>query len=469
MNGLRLQIDPRTAYRAVLAAGLLAMLGANLPGHLSYDSVAQLYEGHFHLRETWGPALYAWILGLFDAVIPGTSLYVTVSGAILFASLASFSDLRGRTSWLAAIAAALVVLTPQLLVYQAIVWKDICFANTAVAGLVCVAHALRVWPNAVRRWLLLAAALVLLAVASQVRQNGIIVAFFGAIALVWVAGGGRWLRGLAWGAGFLVAVGLMGQVLTLASIPAKAPPDPGVKTGLGIVQNYDLMGAVTFDPSYRLSIMAKADPADAALIQERAHYAYSGRRVDYIDRDKTLTDAEWNVPPEATNRQWFDLILHHPMLYLRVRWEDFRWVFAPPVVDWCLPIYVGVDAPAEKMGPLNLAHRYSPADIQLANYSSWFLDTPVMSHVFYAALSLALAGLFAWRRQPADLVMIALQLSGVAFAASFFIISIACDYRYLYFTDLAALAGLIYAAVDPPWANRSSAAKSTDGSANARY
>jgi hypothetical protein len=34
--------------------------------------------------------------------------------------------------------------------------------------------------------------------------------------------------------------------------------------------------------------------------------------------------------------------------------------------------------------------------------------------------------------------------------SSFFIISIACDYRYLYFTDLAALAGLIYAAVDPP-------------------
>jgi len=129
MTGLRLQIDPRTAYRAVLAAGLLAMLGANLPGHLSYDSVAQLYEGHFHLRETWGPALYAWILGLFDAVIPGTALYVTVSGLILFLSLASFSELRGRTSWLAAIAAALVVLTPQLLVYQAIVWKDICFAN----------------------------------------------------------------------------------------------------------------------------------------------------------------------------------------------------------------------------------------------------------------------------------------------------------------------------------------------------
>jgi hypothetical protein len=61
-----------------------------------------------------------------------------------------------------------------------------------------------------------------------------------------------------------------------------------------------------------------------------------------------------------------------------------------------------------------------------------------------------MAGLFLWRRQPADIVLAALQLAGVAFGASFFIISIACDYRYLYFTDLAALAGLIYASVDPP-------------------
>ncbi|HZZ31403.1 MAG TPA: hypothetical protein VFE10_05355, partial [Phenylobacterium sp.] len=132
------------------------------------------------------------------------------------------------------------------------------------------------------------------------------------------------------------------------------------------------------------------------------------------------------------------------------RWEDFRWVFAPPVIDWCLPVYVGVDAPIEKMSPLRLQHRYEQSDVMLSNYASWFLDTPVMSHVFYFAVSLVLAGLFLWRRQDGDVPMAALQLAGMAFASSFFIISIACDYRYLYFGDLAALAGLLYAAVDPP-------------------
>ncbi len=450
MSGFRLQISPRTVFYGVLAAGLLAMLWENLPGHLSYDTVAQLYEGHFHIRETWGPALYAKILGLFDAVVPGTALYVIASGALFFGSLASFSALRGRTSWLAPAAAALVAFTPQVLIYQAIVWKDVAFANTAIAGMVFLAHAARSWSNPRWRWTLLAGALFFLAIASQVRQNGLIVGMLGALALGWVASCGRWRRGLVWAVGGFIAVAVTGQLLTVLSIPPHSPPEPGVKTGLGIVQNYDLVGAITFDPTYKLSIMAAADPADTAVIEKRGPLEYSGRRVDFIDRDTALNDAEWNVPGEVASRQWMDLVLKHPLLYLRVRWEDFRWVFAPPVIDWCLPIYVGVDAPDEKMRPLKLVHRYSDADAGLANYSTWFFDTPIYWHWFYAAISLVLAGLFLWRRQPADIVLAGLQLAGVAFSASFFIISIACDYRYLYFTDLAAIAGVIYAAVDPP-------------------
>src|ERR1700761_1729969 len=99
MLGLNTKISARAALRAVLAVGLLVMLGANLPGHMSYDSVAQLFEGHFHIRETWGPALYAWVLGFFDGFIPGTSLYVTVSAALFFGALAALADLRPRTSW----------------------------------------------------------------------------------------------------------------------------------------------------------------------------------------------------------------------------------------------------------------------------------------------------------------------------------------------------------------------------------
>ena len=46
--------------------------------------------------------------------------------------------------------------------------------------------------------------------------------------------------------------------------------------------------------------------------------------------------------------------------------------------------------------------------------------------------------------------MVAALLAGaLAFTASFFLISIACDYRYLYLLDLAALTGVLYLALDP--------------------
>jgi hypothetical protein len=99
---------------------------------------------------------------------------------------------------------------------------------------------------------------------------------------------------------------------------------------------------------------------------------------------------------------------------------------------------------------MRMQHRYVQSDVELTNYASWFLDSPAYSHLAYTLVSLVLAGLFLLRRQPADIAMAALQLAGVGFTASFFLISIACDYRYLYFSDLAALVGLVYAALDLP-------------------
>jgi predicted PurR-regulated permease PerM len=57
-------------------------------------------------------------------------------------------------------------------------------------------------------------------------------------------------------------------------------------------------------------------------------------------------------------------------------------------------------------------------------------------------------------------MMVGLIGAALGFTASFAVISLACDYRYLYFLDLAAVAALLYVALDPPfsrprrWARR---------------
>jgi hypothetical protein len=80
-----------------------------------------------------------------------------------------------------------------------------------------------------------------------------------------------------------------------------------------------------------------------------------------------------------------------------------------------------------------------------------FFGTPVLSHLSFAILSLAITVVLVLRGRPSDWVMAGLQAGALAFAGSFILIALACDYRYLYFLDLAALLGLVYLALDPPW------------------
>ena len=433
----------------VLAASLLLMLGANLPGHMSYDSVAQLYEGHFHVRDTWGPAFYALMLGVVDAVIPGPSLLVCATGVLFFASLAGLAALRGRASWLSVAFAALMALTPQILIFQGIVWKDLTFVDGSVGASVCMAHAFSRWETAKVRWPWLIAALVLFSIASMVRQNGILVPAAASIALGVVGGRRQWGWFAIWMGGGLLAIAAGVQLLTIVAALHFGAKDGGLQTGSRIVQNYDLAAAVSLDRGYQLNVIAQQQPRIAQIIHERAPHSWSPDRVDYLDNDPVLMGAINQVPQAVAQRQWMSLIFSHPGLYLRLRWTEFRWVFLTPIAERCLPVFTGVDAPSQKMRALNLPHRFSTADRELANYDSYFLGTPVQEHWPWAVAALVTLVLTLRRGDRTDLAVASLMLGALSVTASFFIISLACDYRYILIIDVAGMVGVFYLLLDP--------------------
>jgi len=449
------------ALRLVLAGGFLFLLAASLPGHLSYDSIAQLHEGRAHVRETWGPAMYAWLLGAFDAIVPGTGLYVAVSALVLLGALMGLRTLRPRTSWLAVAVAAALVLTPQVLVYQAIVWKDVMFANCAVAGFVCLAHAAQRWEDRRLRWAALIAAVLFLAMGALVRQNGALAIPFAALALGWTARREGWKRALAWGAGGLVVTLAVMKLLGMAVEPPSPDADPAIGRGIRIVAQYDIIGAVAHAPGLPLERVRAADPKVEAVIRHAAAGVYSAERVDTLDRAPE-TNLMWTLPDAVLIGQWRDIILHHPGAYLAHRLDVFRWLAAPPVIDRCLPLYIGINGPDKLVKDLRLAAGDEPQDLQLYNYGTWFLDTPAYSHLTYLAICLLVLAGTLWRRDPADWVVAAMTASALAFTASFLVISIACDYRYLYFLDIAAMAGALYLALDPPWRRRRDLARAGD-------
>lgn len=458
---------------AILAAGWGATLALSWPGHLSYDSIVQLHDGREGFYHTWHPPVMAWLLGVGDAVLPGAGLFMLFDATLLFAAWLALLWIWPRASWLAAISAALCVPLPQLLLYQAIVWKDVLFADSAVAGFVCLALAEAKWSRARLRFAFLTLACLLFALAALTRQNGAIVPLIGAAALGVVAAraGGR-RQGAFHGLGALVLSGLValsaGFALSRHSDHGEGPVEQ-----LKLLRLYDLIGAVKADPSLPLTQLKHAAPALEARIRGDGARLYSVERNDTLADSQALQDALDDAAPALMAAQWSDLVLHHPWLYLKERARVFGWVFFTPDIAACRPVFTGLDGPAGEMEDLGLVPRHGGRDIALGRYAEGFMGTPAFSHLLYAVLALITAVLLLRRRKPGDTAIAFLQFAALAFTASFFMISIACDYRYLYFLDLAALTGLFALACDAaylfqvlamwslsPWLERSADRKS---------
>src|ERR1700722_238884 len=120
-------VTPRAVATAVVVAVCLVSLALNLPGQLSYDSIAQLHDGHIGVYSSWHPPVMAWMLGIADSVIPGAAIFVVFDGILLYGAMLALLWLSAKPGWLVVPAAFVCVLLPQFVLYQGIVWKDVLF------------------------------------------------------------------------------------------------------------------------------------------------------------------------------------------------------------------------------------------------------------------------------------------------------------------------------------------------------
>jgi hypothetical protein len=441
---------PRLAAAGVVLAGAAISLWLNLPGHFSYDSVVQLAEGRAGAYSGEHPPVMSWLLGVADQLQPGAAPFVLLDTVLIHGALLALVMIAPRPGWLTALAAGIAVALPQLLVYPGVVWKDVLFAGAACAGFVAMAAAATWWDRRGWRLALTALAVGLLTLAALARQNGAVILPFAAFAFGWIAAtrsGANPRRGLAQG---LVFLGVT-AALTLSAISAlstRLDGTPALAEAWEGLQTYDLVGAAARDPDLRLGVAQARAPWLVTLIRTTGVQSYSPAVIDSIEPALSQLDGRPDAP-SVIAAQWRGLILRHPLLYLRERGTAFRWVFLTPEPEACPMVFTGIEGPPEEMAGSGLTPRRTLKDQAISDYGLAFVGTPAMSHALFAGAGLIVLAALLRRRQPADIAVAGLLVSALAFAATFVLISIACDYRYLYALDMAAIGASIYAL--PSW------------------
>jgi len=188
---------------------------------------------------------------------------------------------------------------------------------------------------------------------------------------------------------------------------------------------------------YYASLLSRSDPELARVIETQGVKAYSLQMQDTLEPFLPA-----RIVKGAVMEEWRALLFRHPTLYLQDRLALFWQVLATPDIALCHPAYAGIDGEPDQLRALGLITRIRPQDIKLAAYARGFMGTPVLSHLAFAGLGLVLLVFYLARRRPADIAMAGLILGAFAFAATFLFVSVACDYRYLYPTDLAVMLAL---------------------------
>jgi hypothetical protein len=427
-------MTPRHIASAILLAGFAVMLALNAPGQLSYDSVSQLADGRAGFYNTWHPPVMAWLLGLFDRIIPGTLLFLVFQSLLLLSALLALLWLKPR-GWPAVVLAAAIVLTPQCLLYQGEIWKDILFTDAAIAAFA----ALAVYEQTHRLAGLVLSAL-LLTLAASTRQNGVVLLPVAAIATVLIArrrGGSGWGQGVV----FLLAVLTLTGALNLA-LASHTDGGDGASAELRRGQTYDLAGALAQNPALVLPLAA--DPGLDRLLRMRSKALYTPLQSDSFAADPAINQALSDAPDGVIATAWRALVLDHPLLYLHTRWADFAAVLTTPSTTVCHLASIGVTGPPVLLKRLGLKGGVRPQDQALANYARIFFSTPVFSHLAWGVLAMVVLVVLIRRGDPGDVAMSGLLAGALLFAMTFLAISIACDYRYLVFLDLSAMASSLY-------------------------
>ncbi|MFG2721228.1 GtrA family protein [Streptomyces sp. NPDC048416] len=409
------------------------------PGYLSEDSADQLQQALGERPVTdWHPPVMALVWRILIDGTGAISAMAALQAAVLWASLWVLALLVWRRTGSRGLSLVMLAvgLTPHILTFTGVVWKDVHMAYALLAALAVALTARELPPGRARsRWALLVLGVLFLAYAVLVRKNGFpaVVPVFALLVLaVWPAPGRR-----RW----LAATGILVLVTTVGSVGVSAATGPVATRQYAQIPLDDLTHVL--GPA---QIRAAAEEAGASAdFRDRlvtATVDCAKRKVpadvyfNCYPRDRSLGVTELGRNAGVLTRMWTQQMPRHWKGYLAYRAR----VFSKLLFQGNLPFY---DGSVTKLDALKGAPVNESLEFTVQSYVTGFVhDVPML---FQGWFWLAVSLVFALRRRWAGPYSRELRLLGASSALyilAYLPTAPQSNFRYVYWPALAGTVGL---------------------------
>jgi hypothetical protein len=412
----------------VLVGGWLVFLVYCFPGYMSYDSGVQLEQARgLQPMTNWHPPVMAHLWKLCDAIIAGPFLMLVLqSGALL---VGMYLILRRQLSERgAALAAALILISPPVITPMGVIWKDSQMAGFLMLGIALLARQTRAS---------IVAGCVLVWLGTAQRHNAaaatlpILVLLF-----VWKDGIAGWRRYALAGAVWLA--------ITISAAMANSLLAEQNEDVFASLAMNDIVGVIRFQPGYTDADVRADAPGlpwkqDTDLVK-RAHKLYAANMtwLDVAGEDGVFWYPKTPEHSAAVAAAWRNMILEHPLAYLRHRVSVF---LAELRITKRHNFYIWAAFTDYPDRSARLKHDASFSWMQLA----WIDALVLLAHtpVYWAWIYYVLGLILVWLCRR-DRVALTVAVSGIMCQSGLFIAAPAIDYRYSHWMVTCTIVAAVY-------------------------
>jgi hypothetical protein len=429
-DAIRLHVPPWPL--ALLAgAGCAVTLVAYYPGLLTFDSIWQFNQSMSGKYMDHHPPIMAWLWALINRAIPGPSGMLLLQVSLTWLALLLFADGAARRGVRHAWLIVAIGFLPPILGIEGEIWKDV---QMVAALLFATALIYRASAGRERIGGIVATlALIPLFYATAVRANAPAAA--GPILIYWAR---CTFRHVSLRASVLAGAAALAMMLGAQWAFENAFLQVRHAYVSQFLQAYDIVAIGCAGGAVSIPDGARSAAPDPLPLCD----AFDPLQVDFLYAQARAPLRATTEPGvvRALGDEWRRAIVAYPSLYLAHRWRAFSALLGIDVDDARRPLWIPASIPnvfGFTFAPNAITHAIG-AGVGVANAARLY-DGRV-----WLALALAVlvaCGVRARRGVAFDAAALALAVSAIAYTLPYFVVAVAPDYRYLYWTVVATAVG----------------------------